>query len=381
MIVAIIAAGGSGTRMGCDKQLMDLAGKPVIVLSMEAFQRNSNIDAIVVTTAKDRMEQINQLAEQYGISKLFKVVQGGSTRQESVRNGYLEATKLSPDKILVHDGARPFVTDTVIDGVVQGLDRAGAVVPGVPVKDTIKVVDSRGCVVNTPERSSLMAAQTPQGLKNHIASLAYGDCFDPNATDDSALAERAGAEVLITEGDYSNIKLTTPEDLRVFPGADGNLYCCGFGQDSHRFAQEDSDKPLILGGVQVPGRAMEANSDGDVILHAVTNAISGITGVNILGGPADKLCLEQGILDSSVYLKEALKYLTMAELVSISMSVECLRPKLSPHIPAMKQRIAELTGLTEERIGITATTGEGLTDCGRGLGIEVLVVATARLLC
>ena len=381
MVVAIIAAGGSGTRMGCDKQLMDLAGKPVVVMSMEAFQNNSNIDAIVITTAAERIEQIKDFGEQYGITKLKAVVQGGASRQESVRNGYLEAVKYNPDKILVHDGARPFVTDKVINGVITGLNKAGAVIPAVPVKDTIKVVDQDGFIVSTPDRSTLRAAQTPQGLTAEVAALAYGPCFDATATDDAALAERAGAKVLVTDGDYSNIKLTTPEDLRVFPGADGNIYCCGFGQDSHRFAAEDVNKPLVLGGVEVPGQAMEANSDGDVVLHSITNAISGITGVNILGKIADKLCLEQGILDSAVYLKEGLKYLTMAELVSISMSIECLRPKITPHIPAMKQRISELTGVPVERIGIQATTGEGLTDCGRGLGIEVLVVATARLLC
>ena len=381
MVVAIIAAGGSGTRMGCDKQLMELAGKPVIVMSLEAFQNNSNVDAIVVTTAQERIEQIQNMAQQYGITKLMAVVQGGASRQESVRNGYLEAVKYSPTKILVHDGARPFVSNKVIDGVILGLDNAGAVIPAVPVKDTIKVVDPDGFVVSTPDRSTLRAAQTPQGLTIEVANLAYGPCFDASATDDAALAERAGAKVLVTEGEYSNIKLTTPEDLRVFPGAEGQLYCCGFGQDSHRFAGDDVNKPLILGGVQIPGPAMEANSDGDVVLHSITNAISNITGVNILGKIADKLCLEQGILDSSVYLKEGLKYLTMAELVSISISLECLRPKITPHIPAMKQRISEITGVPVERIGIQATTGEGLTDCGRGLGIEVLVVATARLLC
>lgn len=382
MVVAIIAAGGSGTRMGCDKQLMTLAGKPVVAMSMQAFQDNPGVDAIVVTTAVDRMEHITSLAHHYNISKLVKVVPGGTTRQESVRNGYFAAAELQPTKVLIHDGARPFVSQELISNVLEGLDRAGAAVPCVAVKDTIKVIGPDGYVVGTPDRSTLMAAQTPQGMRAEVAALAYGTCFDPTATDDVALAERAGAQVLITSGDYSNIKLTTPEDLRVFPGDDGRVYCCGFGQDSHRFAPEGTQGELMLCGVNIPNHTpMEANSDGDVILHAVTNAISGITGVNILGSKADKLCLEQGIKDSSVYLEAALAYMDKAELVSISMSVECLRPKLSPYIPAMKQRLSELTGLPTERIGITATTGEGLTDCGRGLGIEVLVVATARLLC
>lgn len=382
MVVAIIAAGGSGTRMGCDKQLMTLAGKPVVAMSMQAFNDNPGIDAIVVTTAVDRMAHIFSLAQQYNITKLFKVVPGGPTRQESVRNGYLAGAELHPTKVLVHDGARPFVSQDLIDTVLEGLDRAEAVVPGVAVKDTIKAMGPDGYVAGTPDRSTLMAAQTPQGMRAQVAALAYGEYFDATATDDGALAERTGARVLIVPGEYSNIKLTTPEDLRLFPGDNGSMYCCGFGQDSHRFASEGTQGELVLCGVTIPDhRPLEANSDGDVILHAVTNAISGITGVNILGARADKLCLEQGIKDSSVYLRAALEHMDKAELVSISMSVECLRPKLSPYISDMKRRLSELTGLPSERIGITATTGEGLTDCGRGLGIEVLVVATARLLC
>ena len=136
------------------------------------------------------------------------------------------------------------------------------------------------------------------------------------------------------------------------------------GQDSHRF-EEGYGKPLILGGVVFSGEVgLLANSDGDVVLHAITNAVSGITGRNILGRVADEMC-QSGITDSAEYLREAL-------------SMECLRPKISPMIPAMQEKIAELLGVEPAAIGITATTGEGLTDCGKGLGISVLCILTVE---
>ena len=150
------------------------------------------------------------------------------------------------------------------------------------------------------------------------------------------------------------------------------------GQDSHRFAEGvNEDGYIMLGGVRVPfDRSFVANSDGDVLLHALTNAISGYTGVNVLGGAADKICLEQGIKDSSVYIAEALKSVVGAKIVHVSATIECLRPKLMPVIPAMKERVAELLGISASSVGITATTGEGLTGFGRGEGVQVFVLVS-----
>ena len=150
------------------------------------------------------------------------------------------------------------------------------------------------------------------------------------------------------------------------------------GQDSHRFNEGVNETGFImLGGIKVPhDRSFSANSDGDVLLHALTNAVSGYTGINVLGGAADKICLEQGIKDSTVYLAEALKSVVGAKIVHVSCTIECLRPKLMPVIPAMKERVAELLGITSSAVGITATTGEGLTEFGRGEGVQVFVVVS-----
>lgn len=150
---------------------------------------------------------------------------------------------------------------------------------------------------------------------------------------------------------------------------------CAVGQDSHRF-EDAVGKPCVLAGVVFPDTpGFLANSDGDVVLHAVTNAVSGLTGVNILGARADELC-RAGMRDSRVYLAEALRYLDEAP-VHLSVSIEGLRPKIAPRIPEMKEQLAELLGLPVSAVGITATTGEGLTACGRGEGVSVICILTA----
>lgn len=151
----------------------------------------------------------------------------------------------------------------------------------------------------------------------------------------------------------------------------------GIGQDSHAFDFEDKEKKLVLGGVVFEGEPpLKGNSDADVILHSITNAISGVTTVNILGDVSDELCLEQGIVDSSIYLKEALRHLNDSRIVHLSISIECARPRISPKIAEIRRNLSSLLNIPESCIGITATTGEGLTPFGQGLGIQVLSIVT-----
>lgn len=151
----------------------------------------------------------------------------------------------------------------------------------------------------------------------------------------------------------------------------------GIGQDSHRFDPLDNEKKLVLGGVLFDGEPpLLGNSDADVILHSITNAISGVTCVNILGNVSDRLCLEQGITDSSVYLREALKYLGDLKIIHLSISIECQRPAITPRIIEIRQNLSAILNIPEDCIGITATSGEGLTPFGQGLGIQVFSIVT-----
>ncbi|MBN1307582.1 MAG: 2-C-methyl-D-erythritol 2,4-cyclodiphosphate synthase [Chitinispirillaceae bacterium] len=157
------------------------------------------------------------------------------------------------------------------------------------------------------------------------------------------------------------------------------MFISAIGQDSHRFAPESTDKPLVLGGVRLPDTpGLAGNSDADVILHALCNALSGLSGTNILGARTDVLCTERGITDSRVYVREALSTLKGIEPVHVSVSVEASRPLLHPYIDMIRQSIAGLLSLPVERVGLTATSGEGLTAFGRGEGIQALVVVSAR---
>ena len=152
----------------------------------------------------------------------------------------------------------------------------------------------------------------------------------------------------------------------------------GLGQDSHRFSSIETKK-IILGGVVVESnKSFSANSDGDVVLHALTNAISGITCVNILGEIADKMCFEKEITDSSEYVKEALKYMNGMKIINVSFSIECATPKIAPIIPKMRENIAKLLDIKQDCVGITATTGEKLTEFGRGEGVQVFCIALAE---
>ncbi|MFW6035479.1 MAG: 2-C-methyl-D-erythritol 2,4-cyclodiphosphate synthase [Halanaerobiales bacterium] len=155
------------------------------------------------------------------------------------------------------------------------------------------------------------------------------------------------------------------------------MYKTGVGQDSHRFDfDKETNEELVLGGVVFKGETpLHGNSDADVILHAVTNAVSGVTGVNILGSISDKMCVN-GIKDSRQYLEKALEYLSHYKIDHLSLSIECLKPKISPKINKIKESLALILGISKKDIGITATTGEGLTAFGRGEGIQVFAIIT-----
>lgn len=211
--VAIVLGAGSGTRMKSDKNkmLLEVMGKTVLERSVQAFLDNPEIDEIIVTAREQDLEEYIALLDDDRISFVI----GGRTRQESVRNAV--ETIDDADLIIIHDGARPFVREQEIDNAIRQAAEHGAAAVGVPVKDTIKVIDGEHFVVDTPERATLFAVQTPQVFRFDIyrRALEAAQKSGKDYTDDCQLAEAIGVKVKMVEGDYANIKITTPDDIAV----------------------------------------------------------------------------------------------------------------------------------------------------------------------
>lgn len=215
--VVIVAAGtGSRMNMGINKQFIKLEGKEIIAYTIEKFYNNSNIEDIVVVVKEDESEFFKkEILDKYNF-KNIKIAYGGKERQDSVYNG-LKLLDKKCDVVLIHDGARPFVSDKIIDNCIEEVKEHKAIVVGVPVKDTIKIIDNDKNIVDTPNRSVLWAVQTPQTFDYNILIDAYKDAFKSGfyGTDDAMLVERIGYKVKMVEGSYNNIKITTQEDLSV----------------------------------------------------------------------------------------------------------------------------------------------------------------------
>lgn len=215
-ISCIVAAGGSGTRMQADinKIFLDLRDMPILAHTLMILNNHEEIDELILVTAERDIPGCRDIQEEFHIDKLKVITRGGVTRQESVQNGLLEVSEHA-DLVLIHDAARPLVTDDVIHQVIEGVRGVGAAATGVPCKNTLKITNDEGIIVETPDRSHLYEIQTPQGFRRDLITEAHKRAKEQNlsATDDCYLVEQMNHPVKITEGDYQNIKITTPEDI------------------------------------------------------------------------------------------------------------------------------------------------------------------------
>lgn len=212
-IPVIIVAAGTSSRMGRNKLYIEISGIPVIARTLLNFERSDSISRIIIVTRSEEIINLQLICEKYGISKLSDITEGGKTRQESVLCG-LERLSGDEERVLIHDGARPLTSQRVIYDVADKLNTASAVTCAVKVKDTVKEIDSDGKVIKTLKRESLVAVQTPQGVRIKDYFDAVSKVSDISVfTDDTSIMESAGYDVYITEGDYTNIKVTTPEDI------------------------------------------------------------------------------------------------------------------------------------------------------------------------
>ncbi len=371
-ISAIIAAAGSSTRMGFNKLFAKIGADDVISLSIRKLSLNSQISNIVIVTKPELSEQIDTICKKECGEKPYRIVFGADTRQESVFNG-IRVCDEDTDLFVIHDGARPFVTDEEINAVICDANTFGAATLAVPVKDTVKVTDDTGVIVGTPNRSSLYLAQTPQVFKSDIYKKAMNNCQNLY-TDDCALVESIGQKVKITVGKYSNIKITTIEDLRPLEA----VMRIGHGYDVHRLVE---NRKLILGGVLIPyEKGLLGHSDADVLVHSIMDAILGALALGDIGKlfPDNDPSFKD--IDSMVLLKKV--YEKMCEkgysVSNIDCTIVAQAPKLLPYIQEMRNNVAKVLCCDIDVVNIKATTEEKLGFTGSGEGISVHAVALIK---
>ena len=367
-VTAIIVAAGASRRMGFDKLSYRLPdGRTVLETSCALFAAHPAVDELVLVAGGNR-PQCEAIAA--ACPKPCTVVQGGATRADSVRNG-LAAAK--GQLVAIHDAARPFASEEVITDALQAAAKTGAAAPAVPVKDTIKVADKDGKVVTTPDRATLYAVQTPQCFDRALYLQALEAVSGEKAslvTDDCSLFELAGLPVTLTAGDYANLKITTKEDLQK-----ENTMRIGHGYDVHRLVE---DRKLILGGVEVPyEKGLLGHSDADVLLHAVMDAVLGAAALGDIGQHFPDTDPAYKGADSLALTREVAKIIAAHgyKVGNIDATILCQRPKLAPHIPAMRKNIADAFGLPLDAVSVKATTEEHLGFTGEGLGIAAHAVA------
>ncbi|MEA3423465.1 MAG: 2-C-methyl-D-erythritol 4-phosphate cytidylyltransferase [Bacillota bacterium] len=364
-VIVVVPAAGSGKRMNSDKnKLLVKIGKDTIVeKTLDVFEKNKYIDEMIVVT--NDSEIINIVRK---FSKVRNTISGGVTRQESVYKGI---SSIEEDGIvLIHDAARPFITDEIIERVIEMTHLYKACIPAVKIKDTIKTIDGK-FISKTLDRDSLISVQTPQGFRLNILKEAYELKNSYPATDDASLVEKLGYPVLVVRGDYNNIKLTTTEDIKHARSIGGvNDVRIGIGFDVHKLVE---NRDLILGGVKIPyEKGLLGHSDADVLVHAIMDAVLGSIGKGDIGRIFPDTDNDFKNISSLLLLKEVGVILDKEgyKINNIDAVVIAQKPKISPFIEEMKKNIAMTLNADISQINIKGTTTERLGFEGRGEGIS-----------
>jgi 2-C-methyl-D-erythritol 4-phosphate cytidylyltransferase/2-C-methyl-D-erythritol 2,4-cyclodiphosphate synthase len=390
-VAALIVAAGRGARAGAGrpKQYRILAGRAVLDRTLEPFVSHPGIDTVAVAIHPDDADAYAEAVSAWtGEGRtLVAQVHGGETRQATVRLGLEALADRSPGIVLIHDAARPFVTAALIDRAIAAARRYDAAVPGIAVTDTIKILGEGFQIVATPDRSALRAIQTPQAFHfdTFLAAHRRAAAEDRDGfTDDGGLMEWAGATVHVFEGDPRNLKLTHPTDFEAAErdmGGSAMPYVTrlGTGFDVHAFGDGDH---VWLGGLKLPhGQAVIAHSDGDVILHALTDAVLGAMADGDIGTHFPPSDPQWRGASSDRFLAYAVDRLRLrgGRIDHLDVTLLCEAPRLGPHREDMRRRIAGIAGVEIGRVSVKATTTEKLGFTGRREGIAAQAAATIRL--
>jgi 2-C-methyl-D-erythritol 4-phosphate cytidylyltransferase/2-C-methyl-D-erythritol 2,4-cyclodiphosphate synthase len=383
-VAVIIAAGGRGTRFGgaLPKQWLTLAGQTMLQRSVDAFDRHAGVHEIVVVVPADVLSaDAPTPLPPTSTRKRMRYVAGGARRQDSVANGFA-AVSTQAEIVLVHDAARPLVSEAVISRTIAGAAESGAAIAAVPVHDTVKQAEAREgapFIARTLPRETLHLAQTPQAFRREVlaAAIAQGGAMD--VTDEAGWAERAGYPVRLVAGDPDNLKITTARDLAraeaVLGASRVPALRVGTGYDLHRLVE---GRPLILGGVRIPyEKGLIGHSDADAVCHAVTDAILGAANLGDIGRLFPDTDPRWKDANSLALLADAYARVSDAGwmLVNVDIVVIAQKPKLSPHAEAIRESLATTLAVGVEAIAIKGKTNEGVDAIGRGEAIAVHAVA------
>lgn len=394
-VSAIIAAGGRGVRFGgvVPKQLLDVAGRPVLERSVSAFLTHPDIDEIVVALPAELAADPPSYLR--GTPKAVRVVAGGMRRQDSVLNAF-QVISAGADVVVVHDAARPFASAGLISRTIAAAVESGAALAAMPVRDTVKrtAESAPGApeprsfrfVNETLPRDSIYLAQTPQAFRHDVLreALALGEA-GAEATDEATLAERAGHPVRLVEGEPNNIKLTLADDLPVADAIARSRAAsaveagrAGTGYDLHRLV---AGRPLILGGVVIASEVGAlGHSDADVVCHATTDAVLGAVGLGDIGRhfpDTDARWKDANSLDLLAHAAALVREQGF-EVGNVDVTVILERPKIRDHVAAMRQSVAGALGIDVSRVSIKGKTNEGVDALGRGEAIAAHAIALLR---
>lgn len=376
-VSAIIAAAGSGSRMGTDKMLALLCGKPVILRTAEVLASIPRIDEIIVVASQNNIESIRRIMETANLNAEVQITEGGSTRGESSLLGIKRAKN---ETVLIHDGARPLVPAERIEKCIDDAENFGAAALGVTPKDTVKKCKS-GFIAQTVQRSEAVLIQTPQIFRRSEILKAY-ESYDPATdTDDCSVAERHGIHIHVTAGDYENIKLTTPDDLLraemiLNRRNGGKCYMrIGSGYDSHRLTP---GRKLIIGGVDIPfSKGLYGHSDADVLIHAIIDALFGACALGNIGSHFPDSDEQYRGASSLALLKKTADILKNEGFAvsNIDATIIIQQPKMAPYVDEMRRNISSTLGIDIGCVSVKAKTNERMGFTGRGEGVEAHAVA------